>query len=80
MLRLRRALYGLKQSGLLWNRKIVSILLNNGFQQSQHDLTLFMRDLTKAESLVIVLIYVDDLVAITASEDSKRWFVHVLTK
>jgi hypothetical protein len=78
--RLRKALYGLKQSGLLWNRKITSTLLENGFVQSSYDRTLFMRGMESEDTLVIVLVYVDDLVIVTADDAARGWFMHLLQK
>lgn len=57
--RLRKSLYGLKQSPRQWDIKITEALLKAQFQQSQFDHSLFTKK-TKKE-LTIVLVYVDDM-------------------
>ena len=44
--KLRKSLYGLKQAGRVWNKKLYSVLLSMGFQQvqSDHGLYIFSKD------------------------------------
>ncbi|XP_019082856.1 PREDICTED: uncharacterized protein LOC109125540 [Camelina sativa] len=60
VLRLRKAIYGLKQSPRAWYHKLSTTLLNHGFKKSHMDNSLFT--LQSAEGIVVVLIYVDDLI------------------
>lgn len=56
-LRLKKGLYGLKQSPLLWYRRLSDYLLTKNFKMSPYDSTLFVNEDTGAT----VLIYVDDM-------------------
>jgi hypothetical protein len=57
--KLKKLLYGLKQAGWVWNRKLHSVLLSMGFQhtQSDHGLYLFQRD----DICIFLPVFVDDL-------------------
>jgi hypothetical protein len=57
VLRLRRALYGLKQSPRMWYRKLRHWLLQNGWRSSAYDECVFYNN-TKA---LILTVYVDDI-------------------
>ena len=57
--RLRKAVYGLKQSANRWNHEIDSILKENRFEQSQADPCLYIKRYD--DELVYILLYVDDL-------------------
>ncbi|XP_019058277.1 PREDICTED: uncharacterized protein LOC109116755 [Tarenaya hassleriana] len=57
--KLRKSLYGLKQASRQWNIKISGVLLASGFLQSVADTSVFVRRV--GSSLVVVLIYVDDI-------------------
>ena len=58
--RLRKSLYGLKQSPRCWFAKLTSALKKFGFKQSYSDYSLFT--FIKGDSSVRVLVYVDDLI------------------
>jgi len=53
--RLRRGLYGLKQSGRVWNKKLVGVLERNGFTQLNGDPSILVRE------GILIGVYVDDL-------------------
>lgn len=57
--KLTKSLYGLKQASRQWNIKLTTALADSGFQQSHYDYSLFTKH--QGESLVMILIYVDDL-------------------
>ena len=65
VLKLNKSLYGLKQSGRLWNEMLDSFLCNLKFERSQNDYCVY----TKNENGIktIILIWVDDV--LIASSD-----------
>ncbi|KAE8184537.1 hypothetical protein CF335_g7991, partial [Tilletia laevis] len=72
--RLRRALYGLKQSGREWYFTLRSALIELGFEQSTVDPAIFIFG-TGATAL-IVAVYVDDVLVLSKSiEDIKAFKV-----
>ena len=60
VLRLRKAIYGLKQSPRAWYHKLSTTLNGRGFVKSQADHTLFT--LTSKQGIVVILVYVDDII------------------
>ena len=58
--KLKGSLYELKQAPRAWFDKFRSTLLRFSFKQSQYDLSLFICKTTS--SIVILLVYVDDIV------------------
>jgi transposase InsO family protein len=56
---LTKSLYGLKQSGRQWHANINHSLLANGFTPLHADRCVYVR--RKADSIVIIALYVDDL-------------------
>ena len=65
VLRLRKAIYGLKQSPRAWYHKLSTTLNGRGFVKSEADHTLFT--LTSQQGIIVILIYVDDII-ITGSD------------
>ena len=65
VLRLKKAIYGLKQSPRAWYHKLSTTLNGKGFVKSEADHTLFT--LTSKQGIVVILIYVDDII-ITGSD------------
>ena len=58
--RLKKSLYGLKQSPRCWFAKLGAALQKYGFKQSRSDYALYT--LQRGEAFVYVLVYVDDLI------------------
>ena len=58
--RLRNSLYGLKKSPRAWYAKMDSFLLDNGFSRCHSDNSVYAKKVGK--SLIILIIYVDDLI------------------
>lgn len=58
VLRLRRALYGLRQAGRAWNKRLEAALKGKGFLQSDADPALWI--LHGGEGAVLAMFYVDD--------------------
>ncbi|EWM20261.1 transposable element [Nannochloropsis gaditana] len=65
---LRKSLYGLKQSGRNWHKKIDGWFRGYGFHPSSADPCLYVKFGSSGEILVIVL-YVDDLIIASNSRD-----------
>ncbi|KAL0641846.1 hypothetical protein Bca4012_102697 [Brassica carinata] len=65
VLRLRKAIYGLKQSPRAWYNKLSTTLNGRGFRKSELDHTLFT--LNTPSGIVVLLVYVDDII-ITGSD------------
>ena len=59
-LKLKKALYGLRQSGNLWNTTINEYLLGKGFTRSMVDTCLYTK--RDGESEIILLLWVDDVI------------------
>jgi hypothetical protein len=69
-LRVLRSLYGLKQSARDWNQLCKAYLIQIGFRQSLADPCLF----TLPEKKLMILIYVDDIIAAAPRQASISWF------
>jgi hypothetical protein len=59
VLRLRKALYVLRQAPRKWNAKLDSTLKGMGFGQSPHEATIYWRG--NGRNALLVVIYIDDL-------------------
>ncbi|GAU28943.1 hypothetical protein TSUD_59560 [Trifolium subterraneum] len=59
--RLKKALYGLKQAPRAWYSEIDSYFIQQGFQKSQSEPTLYVKHQGK-DDILLVAVYVDDLV------------------
>ena len=57
---LNKSICSLKQASRQWFNKFSSALLSHGFRQPQNDYSLFTKGF--GNSLVIILIYVDDII------------------
>jgi hypothetical protein len=62
VLRLRKALYGLRQAPRVWNVKLISTLKGMGFGQSPHEAAIYRRG--NGGNTLLVGVYVDNLVTI----------------
>ncbi|KFD64813.1 hypothetical protein M514_23025 [Trichuris suis] len=71
VLRLRRSLYGLKQSARVWNQVATDALRKLGFQPNRADPCLFSRK-EKDNSITYILLYVDDLLIAGSSSKLTR--------
>jgi hypothetical protein len=65
VLRLRNALYGLRQAPRAWNLKLDDILKKINFVQSEHEHTMYRR--SHGDDILLVGVYVDNLIIIGSS-------------
>ena len=65
--KLHKAIYGLKQSGYLWNKTLVKFMLNQDLTQSVKDPCLFTR--YKPNNILFVVIWVDDIILAASDSD-----------
>jgi hypothetical protein len=68
VLRLRKALYDLRQAPRVWNVKLDSTLRRMGFEQSPHEAAVYRRG--NGGNILLVGVYVNDLV-ITGTKDTE---------
>jgi hypothetical protein len=81
VLRLRKALYGLRQAPRAWNSKLDDTLKKMNFVQSEHEHAMYRR--SHGDDILLVGVYVDDLVITGSSlaaveefkEEMKRAFL-----
>jgi len=57
--KLSKSLYGLKQASRKWYEKLTGMLINNGYQQTTSNASLFTKK--ASDSFTILLVYVDDI-------------------
>jgi len=61
--KLKKAIYGLKQSRRTWYKDVDALFVREGFTRSHADHSLYIKQ--TSEYLVIVIVYVDDLIIMT---------------
>lgn len=75
LVRVNRALYGLAQSGRLWNQEIDAWLRSYGLKPSKADPCLYVKgSLNDKEGLLMVGLYVDDLPIAASKVDTLQRF------
>ena len=65
--KLHKALYGLKQAPKAWYSRIDQYFLENGFERSMNEHTVYKKRLRKNEILLVCL-YVDDIIYMGSSQ------------
>ena len=68
----KKTLYGLQQSPRVWYHRINSLFINEGFCRSQLDHLLYVKK--TGESLLVAILYVDDLIIFTSNATKLKWF------
>lgn len=67
VLKLQKAIYGLKQSGRVWNDTLDEVLKSIGFKRSKNEACLYAKQQQQQHSYIAV--YVDDLIIISYDEN-----------
>jgi hypothetical protein len=75
--RLKKTLYGLKQTPRAWSDNIGQYLITSGFQTSNADFSLYVKKTD--HGIVVIVIYVDDLI-ITGNSDTDIFDLKKLLK
>ena len=70
--KLKKSLYGLKQSGRNWNHMLHEFFISREFSQSKSDHCLYSKH--DGKSIVIIVIWVDDIMV---ASDSDLWIANV---
>jgi hypothetical protein len=70
---LLKSQYGLRQAGLIWHGKVVSIFVASGLTQSQRDPCLFYK-ITDTEQTILAIV-VDDILGVSTDKDKYARFV-----
>ena len=79
IVRLEKALYGLRQSGLLWNELLVNkFVMRHGMEQCKTDPCVF-RKIRAGKVVLVVVVHVDDM-AVAGTEDEVRELHGVLNE
>ncbi len=76
--KLKKSLYGLKQSPRAWYQKIDTFLVESGFTRSIADHSLYF--MQEGQHVVIVIIYVDDLIILASLMSSMKALKAMLEK
>ena len=76
--KLKKSLYGLKQSPRAWYQRIDTFFVNEGFQRSEADHSMYV--IQSKEFLMIVILYVDDLIILTNTLKKMDWLKAKLEK
>ena len=78
VLRLKKSLYGLKQSGRLWNHLLHSFLLEKGFVRSEAENCVYVR--LKNGIKIIIIVWVDALIIAGSNLDAVEEVKAILTQ
>lgn len=74
--KLNHSLYGLKQSARCWNIRINKVLIDAGFRRGKTEPCLYVRG--SEDSIVYVLIYVDDVVIASKNNEEVEDIIQIL--
>ncbi|UYV73840.1 hypothetical protein LAZ67_11001074, partial [Cordylochernes scorpioides] len=75
--RLKKAIYGLKQAGIVWHERLDNELKNLGLKQLQSNNCVYIKH---DEGILLVAIYVDDLIIAAEREDTLKSFKEIMKR
>ena len=78
-LKILKSMYGMTNSGKLFADELTEWLIEEGFMQSQFQMSIYYKYAPDG-SKIVVLYYVDDCVYWYTNEDLRNWFVDTLGK
>ena len=78
--KLKRSLYGLKQSPKCWNKRITDFMKSLGYEPTDADPCMFTKGRANDENYTVVLIYVDDGLAVSKSKHELEALVDQLSR
>ncbi|KAH3901560.1 uncharacterized protein SCDLUD_001322 [Saccharomycodes ludwigii] len=81
LFKLRKSLYGLRQSGYLWNQEISSFLIQIGFQEIEFWPSLYQKNYDGVEGIkhtILLGLFVDDMVVVSSKECDFKELVAML--
>ena len=81
--KLKKSLYGLKQSARCWNQTLHNLLVTNGYRRSPTDECIYVKTVKRDDgfiSFVILAVYVDDIIPVSndvkmLKPENLKWFV-----
>ena len=71
VIKLQRAMNGLRQGSRVFNKKIHNVMIDGGFTQSKNDPCLYMKKNEKGEVIAYVTIWVDDVIMVERRNRSR---------
>ena len=72
--KLERSLYGMKQSGCVWNQTLNECMISWGFQRLMPDYCIYYRN--QDGCIIIAVIHVDDFLLVSSLEEENEAFKH----
>ena len=72
--RLNKAIYGLKQAARCWFETYDSVLKDKGFSNSSVDRCIYILDKGNIFKNIYIVLYVDDLIIVTADKEVMNSF------
>ena len=76
VMKLKKSLYGLKQSGRMWNKMFHDFLTANDFCQSKSDYCLYIKN--SSNDRVYLIVWVDDIIMISNNDESAECVKNLL--
>jgi hypothetical protein len=72
--KLKKELYGLKQSPRAWYYRWEKFLQDKGFKKGSIDSSLYIK--SEGDDLLVVLVYVDEIIFGCTNDSSVQWFAN----
>jgi len=69
---LKKALYGLRQSGREWHQHVDQFIMSLGFKRCQSDQCVYIKT-SRSGHPILILLYVDDIPSAFAEQDRQEW-------